>query len=75
MESSTGSASEMDVGGCDTGMGLTPSGTFAVLSSLAHSGALLRLEILKSLPHRLHHLRARGCLCRPRRLELVDPLP
>jgi hypothetical protein len=41
-------------------------------------GAMLRPEIFKCLPHRLHnlgawgHLRRLGCL---RRLELVDPLP
>jgi hypothetical protein len=37
VESSTGSASEMDVGGSDTGMGLTPSGTNVVLASPAHA--------------------------------------
>jgi hypothetical protein len=37
-------------------------------------GALLRLEIFKCLLHRLHHLGARCCLCRLRRLELADPL-
>jgi hypothetical protein len=36
-ESSNGSASEMDVGGSDTGMGLTPSGTSVVLASPAHA--------------------------------------
>jgi hypothetical protein len=36
-ESSTGSASEMDVGNSDTKMGLVPSGTSAVLTSLAHA--------------------------------------
>jgi hypothetical protein len=36
-ESSTGSASEMDVDSSDTGMGLTPSDTSVVLASLAHA--------------------------------------
>jgi hypothetical protein len=36
-ESSTGSASEMDVGSSDTGMGLIPSGTRVVLASSAHA--------------------------------------
>jgi hypothetical protein len=35
-ESSTGSASEIDVGSSDTGMGLIPSGTSVVLTSPAH---------------------------------------
>ena len=37
VESSTGSASEMDVGSSDTEMGLIPSSTRAVLASLAHA--------------------------------------
>jgi hypothetical protein len=36
-ESSTRSAAEMDVGSYDTGMGLIPSGTRAVLASPAHA--------------------------------------
>ena len=36
MESSTGSASEMDTDRFDTGMGLTLSGTSAELASSAH---------------------------------------
>jgi hypothetical protein len=36
-ESNTRSASEMDVGSSDTGMGLAPSGTSVVLASLAHA--------------------------------------
>jgi hypothetical protein len=35
-ESSTGRASEIDAGSSDTGMGLIPSGTSAVLASPAH---------------------------------------
>jgi hypothetical protein len=37
VEYSTRSASEMDVGSSNTGMGLTPSGTSAVLASSAHA--------------------------------------
>jgi hypothetical protein len=37
VESITGSASEIDVGSSDTGMGLIPSGTSAVLASPAHA--------------------------------------
>jgi hypothetical protein len=37
VESSTGSASEMDVGSSDTRMGLNPSGTSVVLASPAHA--------------------------------------
>jgi hypothetical protein len=37
VESSTGSASEIDVGSSDTGMGLIPSSTSAVLASPAHA--------------------------------------
>jgi hypothetical protein len=43
--------------------------------------AMLRPEIFKCLPHRLHilgawgHLRRLGCLRCQRRLELADPLP
>jgi hypothetical protein len=37
VESSTGRASEIDAGSSDIGMGLIPSGTSVVLSSLAHS--------------------------------------
>ena len=36
-ESSTGSVSDMDVDNSNTRMGLTPSGTSAVLASLAHA--------------------------------------
>jgi hypothetical protein len=37
VESSTGRASKIDAGNSDTGMGLIPSGTSAVLASPAHS--------------------------------------
>jgi hypothetical protein len=75
-ESSTESASEMDVGSSDTEMGLIPSGTSVVLASPAHAAmrwtlAMLRLEIFKCFLRRLHRLGARCCL---RRLELPDPL-